>query len=282
MIVSWKAVTHSAIGTRHIAREMPCQDFGDFQIRDGLVFAAVSDGAGSAKFSDLGARLAVQTWIETAMGKLDSMDFSSSTIAEFDFRPLFEEITSEVLERLTRESESGEYPLRELGCTLLSFIASADWIAAMQIGDGFIVYQAVDSDDYELVFRPDKGEFINETLFVTSRGAIESLQYSFQTCSPRFICAATDGLEKVAISYQDWTPHRPFFKPFKDCLQLIPEPSEQYQYLQTFLESERLNARTDDDKTLLLCLADREGVDQESAEHQMSAEHEGAEREGIA
>ena len=257
--MSWKAVTHSAIGTRHIAKEMPCQDFGDFKIRDGLVYGAVADGAGSAKFSDVGAKLAVKTWIETAVSKFEHQDMDLSAIDQLDFQALFEDISQEVLRCLEAEAESGEFPLRELGCTLLSFVASGDWIAAMQIGDGFIVCQSLDSDEYDLLFRPDKGEFINETLFVTSKGAIDSLQYSFQRCSPKFICAATDGLEKVAISYQDWRPHQPFFKPFKDCLQLIPEPSDQFQYLQTFLESDRLNSRTDDDKTLLLCLASAEG-----------------------
>lgn len=253
--MSWKAVTHSAIGTRHLAREMPCQDFGEFQIKDGLLFGAVSDGAGSAKFSDLGAQLAVQTWLESAIQKFEALDLTGEAIASFDFKSLFTDITALVLARLEAEATQGEFPLRELGCTLLSFVASKDWLAAMQIGDGFIVCQTLESENYELLFRPDKGEFINETLFVTSKGALQDLQYAFERSPQQFICAATDGLEKVAISYHDWTPHQPFFKPFQDCLELIPDFAEQQQYIQTFLESERLNARTDDDKTLLLCLA---------------------------
>ncbi len=257
--MSWKAVTHSAIGTRHLAKEIPCQDFGDFKIKNGLLFGAVADGAGSAKFSDIGAKLAVQTWIESAIHKIEAQTLDCEAIADLDFKSIFTDITQGVLARLEAEATQGEFPLRELGCTLLSFIASDSWIAAMQIGDGFIVCQPLESEEYELLFRPDKGEFINETLFVTSKGAIQELQFSFQHGPQKFICAATDGLEKVAISYQNWAPHQPFFKPFKDCLQLIPEPTEQHDYIQTFLESDRLNARTDDDKTLLLCLLTREG-----------------------
>lgn len=259
--MSWKAVIHSAIGTRHIAREMPCQDFGEYKIKDGLMFGAVSDGAGSAKFSDIGSKLAVQTWIELAIQKFTEQQIEGGAIAEVDFKSMFIEITEGVLARLETEAKQGEFPLRELGCTLLSFIASEDWIAAMQIGDGFIVCQTAESDAYELLFRPDKGEFINETLFVTSKGAVQDLQYSFQRSPQQFICVATDGLEKVAISFQDWSAHQPFFKPFQDCLRLIPEPTDQKEYIQTFLESDRLNARTDDDKTLLLCLVTSEGED---------------------
>jgi uncharacterized protein YegL len=35
-------------------------------------------------------------------------------------------------------------------------------------------------------------------------------------------------------------------------------PKENYEYVDVFLNSERLNSRTDDDKTLLLCLWERE------------------------
>jgi hypothetical protein len=69
-----------------------------------------------------------------------------------------------------------------------------------------------------------------------------------------FLCAATDGLERVAVRLHDWQPYAPFFQPFEACLLQLPTAVEQYSYLKTFLESERLNAKTDDDKTLLVCL----------------------------
>ncbi|QKQ78011.1 protein phosphatase 2C domain-containing protein [Nostoc sp. TCL240-02] len=72
-----------------------------------------------------------------------------------------------------------------------------------------------------------------------------------------FICASTDGLEKVAIRLSDWKPFSPFFKPLEEYLHETVNPKED-KYLTEFLNSERLNSRTDDDKTLLLCLFDRE------------------------
>ena len=39
------------------------------------------------------------------------------------------------------------------------------------------------------------------------------------------------------------------------------QQSQRQEYIETFLESDRLNAKTDDDKTMLLCLAVNEGED---------------------
>jgi hypothetical protein len=52
----------------------------------------------------------------------------------------------------------------------------------------------------------------------------------------------------------DWQPHAPFFKPLEEYLRETAKPEDDEKYVIDFLNSERLNSRTDDDKTLLLCL----------------------------
>lgn len=108
--------------------------------------------------------------------------------------------------------------------------------------------------EYQLLFKPDKGEYINETTFITSSDALKEMQVSVLQGQQEFICAATDGLERVAIRLRDWTPHSPFFYPFKEYMKETDNPSENHEYLTSFLDSEQLNARTHDDKTMLLCL----------------------------
>ena len=125
----------------------------------------------------------------------------------------------------------------------------------MQIGDGFIVMRSQDSQ-YQMLFQPDKGEFANETTFVTSTNALDDMQIKVFSEKPEFICASTDGLEKVAIRFSDWKPFPPFFKPLEEYLQETEKPEEEHEYIVNFLKLEQLNARTDDDKTLLLCLFD--------------------------
>ena len=44
---------------------MPCQDYGDYKIIDDAIIGVLADGAGSVKHSDIGAKLAVNTVLET-------------------------------------------------------------------------------------------------------------------------------------------------------------------------------------------------------------------------
>lgn len=256
--MAWRAIVHSAIGTRHQQKQLPCQDYGSYIVQGDTIMGAVADGAGSAKFSDIGSKLAVKT----ALAMLEQREQNWSSV-EFETisaeaQTLFTEMVEAVIAALQGEAETGEYGLRELGCTLLSFIATPHWLACMQVGDGFIVTQAQQMNSFDLLFEPSKGEYINETVFVTSDHAVEHMQVAVRPDHHPFVCAATDGLEKVAIRFQDWQAFAPFFKPFLECLRSIPNADERQTYLETFLESDRLNAKTDDDKTLLLCLFGQE------------------------
>jgi len=137
--------------------------------------------------------------------------------------------------------------------SLIDFFALPNSITAMQIGDGFLAVRPVDGD-LQLLFTPDKGEYINETTFITSSNAFEEMQVKVLEKPCSFICASTDGLEKVAINFKDWQPFPPFFNPLEEYMKETVETHEDDQYIIDFLNSERLNARTNDDKTLLLAL----------------------------
>ena len=52
---------------------------------------------------------------------------------------------------------------------------------------------------------------------------------------------------------KDWEPFAPFFNPLEEYLKETPNPEADDDYLVSFLTSERLNQKTDDDKTLVLC-----------------------------
>jgi hypothetical protein len=254
--VTWKAIVHSATGTRHEQRSQPCQDYGSYSMQPPYLLGAVSDGAGSAKHAEVGSKIAVESALKSLSQLLIHQFAQMPSLQEMqDAAPnFFEKVFDEVLGALQQETISSECELRDLGCTLLAFVATPDWVAAMQIGDGFIILRGHDSAPYKLLFEPDKGEFINETIFVTTPQSLEYMGICVEAVLSPFLCAATDGLERVAIRLQDWKPYAPFFKPFEACLRQLPTQAEQQEYLKTFLESERLNAKTDDDKTLLVCL----------------------------
>jgi hypothetical protein len=249
--VTWKAIVHSAIGTRHEQRGQPCQDYGSYRTAGPYLLGAVADGAGSAKHSDIGAEVAVESALNVlAQTFQENPDLSHAAMKDAAI-DLFTQAYMSALEALQNKTVEMDCDLRDLGCTLLAFVAAPTWVAAMQIGDGFILLRSDPRASYRLLFAPDKGEFINETVFVTTPQAVDFLSVGVEMAESPFVCAATDGLERVAIRLQDWQPFEPFFTPFEACLRQLSTQDERDAYLQTFLESDRLNAKTDDDKTLL-------------------------------
>ncbi|MCC5643390.1 protein phosphatase 2C domain-containing protein [Nostoc sp. CHAB 5824] len=256
--MNWKAVADSAIGTSHQRQGIGCQDYGDYCIFDDVIVGAVADGAGSAKYSDVGSKLAVETVLKcfSDINESPPMQAFSQPLSKEEAEKVFAKIVNQVITELQKQADEGNYSVNDLACTLLVFVATPDWVAAMQIGDGFIVVRSQDSE-YQLLFQPDKGEFINETTFITSTNAVKEMQVEVISEKQEFICVSTDGLEKVAIRLSDWEPFSPFFKPLESYLHETVNPKED-KYLTEFLNCERLNHRTDDDKTLLLCLFDRE------------------------
>jgi hypothetical protein len=250
------------IGTSHQQQQLPCQDYGGDRILHDVIMGAVADGAGSAQHADVGAQLAVKTALRTLASTEEwllqqhcSWESLSKPLTQQQATKLFTTTVNKVVAAFQHQAGSHGYAVKELSCTLLSFIATPHWMAAMQIGDGFMVVRS-EGPHYRLLFKPDKGEFANQTTFVTSADALQAMQVRVLSLSGQqnFICAATDALENVAIHLKDWMPGQGFFRPLEQYLQETPDPVQDDHYLVDFLKSEQLNRKTDDDKTLLLCL----------------------------
>ena len=294
--MTWKAIARSEKGTRHSKLNMPCQDYSNYKVINNAIVGVVADGAGSAKHSDIGAQTAVNKVLEIinerdiqnidellisdgylpetekhkpSAHKLSNLFNRSNkdeegdiTVAvkksnsEYKTKQFFVEIVKQVTTALNEQAETNDYAVSDLASTLLIAIATPNGIAAMQTGDGFITVRYPNSP-FQLLFPPDKGEYVNETIFVTSSNALKDMRVIVQPGQPEFVCASTDGLERLAIRMSDWTPFTPFFQPLEQYLRETNNPEESDEYLINFLKSDRLNARTDDDKTLFLCLYDR-------------------------
>lgn len=276
IIVGWRAIARSAIGTRHRDQQQPCQDYGAVVViaprteRDGhrVIAGAVADGAGSARHADIGAKLAVTTTLRYLVASEAWLQKRQHSWQRWDQPPsealmgkIFTKAVMRSQVQIARRANTQGWYQEDLACTLLAFLATPDWIVAMQIGDGFMVVSyghppapgVPANADYGLLFRPDRGEFANQTSFVTAANALDTMQVKVMGHPPRFIAVATDGLERVALRLKDWAPFGPFFSPLEEYLWETPNPGADDAYLINFLTSERLNQKTDDDKTLVLC-----------------------------
>jgi hypothetical protein len=266
----WKAIACSAKGTSHEKTGSPCQDYADFiRVNDSgeaddngdIAIGAVCDGAGSCKYSDIGSKLAVETTLQYLQGwpkwlKKQKKDLSPAILEDYAHK-VFAQVVGEVKKQFEIQAQKKSCSPKDLSCTLLVVVATPKWLAAMQIGDGFIVIREPDLEDklleYKLLFQPIKGEYANQTTFITASNALEVMQVKVLHRPQQFIFASTDGLERLALEIgQESKPHPPFFDTFRDAIQIRSE-AEEKNSTEKWLQWEEVNNRTDDDKTILLC-----------------------------
>lgn len=230
-------IAASTPGSKHGYREEQNQDvFAVLRFPEGVAMA-VCDGAGSHSNSRLGAN-AVS---EAAVSFLSGLDWSA------DFQSQVTNFLSNVPELLSTKAAELSLTVRDFSCTLLALSVSSHGVRALQLGDGFIVIRDRTGSSYELMFPMTKGEYINETVFVTRHDAAKYLQIHASNNPPDFICLSTDGLERQAIVLAESRPHAPFF----DYLAKLAASDAGQEYLEKFLVMPELNAATDDDRTLV-------------------------------
>ncbi len=248
--MSWKRVACSSIGTSHEDSNLPCQDYGEFQLLDNNILAGVvCDGAGSAKFSQVGANIVTKATLHF----LSNREWKSEeSPTEEELKCLFSSLLIALKNILLGSAMLKDISLRELSCTLSVVLATEKWLVAMQIGDGFIVVRWKDEESYDLLFEPQHGDYVNQTVFVTDDDAKKNMQIRVWNKCPEFLCLSTDGLEKLALDQKDMIGHTPFFKPFDLGMTESTDMNGFAEEVREFLESEQVIQRVDDDKTLLI------------------------------
>jgi hypothetical protein len=247
----WKRLFHSAPGTSHVAEHKGCQDtcrVSELSVgEETILLAAVADGAGSAAFSDEGARLACEEFLSTA-GEAIQGGLSLDTLAREAVAGWYQAIA----DALGRKAEALGTTPRELACTLLAAVVGEKAAVFAQLGDGGIVI--LEQDAYRPVFWPQHGEYCNTTNFVVNPLASDELQ--FQVIQGRIdeVSVFSDGLERLVLDFAGRAAHDGFFRPVFGALRAATadSASDLEAPFREFLESPRVNERTDDDKTLVL------------------------------
>ena len=239
----------TARGVRHEKTGQPCQDAHGWRTwPDGILAVAVADGAGSASLAEVGAAIAVQTAIQFLQTTLPT----PAPQEAFLWRTWLEQTMLVAREAVVMEAMARHRPLRDFATTLLLLLASPRLVAAAQVGDGAVVVSGQDSP-LECVTRPSAGgEYINETMFLTSGEALEQVQYGVREIKVRQLAVFSDGLQMLALKMPGATPHAPFFNPLWRLVEPQADPVASGESLARFLKAPRLAERTDDDLTLVL------------------------------
>ena len=132
----WKVVSSSVAGTSHETKGLPCQDAHYWELRsDGVLVAAVADGAGSASMSDVGAKIAVSKAVETIL-QLEALPTSED---EAGWKSLLTKALTIARTSVETEANTRQVSVRDLASTLLVAVVTPELVVTAQVGDGAIV-----------------------------------------------------------------------------------------------------------------------------------------------
>ncbi len=246
----WKYGLASVAGTSHNKSAMTCQDSCRAEVFNGpqgeeILLAVASDGAGSAVRANLGSILACDLLV-------------ADVKSHFDGGKTWEQLVDDFIHGWIGRFQSiaarwaGESP-REYACTLLAAVVGREQAAYFQIGDGAIVASAGE-DEYRCVCWPQQGEYANSTNFLTDDDAADKIYCEMNTSGIDEVALFTDGIQNLVLDYRTRKAYAPYFASMFAWLRprRIGYSRELSDSLVEYLNSDRINGRTDDDKTLIL------------------------------
>ena len=164
VVSRWQGASVSSIGRRHSKSKIPCQDASNALPNGESSFIVVSDGAGSARHSEQGASVAVEATIKTLQStapwtNLEQVQKRILTACRIGINDLASALAC-------HESD--------LAATLAFAAVTRDFFVAGNLGDGVVV--AFRGQCPEILLEPERGEFANETMFLTSKNANRKLR----------------------------------------------------------------------------------------------------------
>ena len=246
---TWQVAAAQRRGSRHEATGASCEDaYSLVQQAPNLLVIAVADGAGSVEFAELGAKIAAeQGTAQVCAGLKQAGDARDDATIE----SILHQALATALSAVQSEAASRQADSRELASTLILVIAHSEFIAAAQIGDGAIVI-ADEAGEVLSLTMPPRGEYLNETVFLTSEDSLQMAQVRIWRGGARSIAVFTDGLQMLCLKWPEYEPHAAFFAPLFKFVGDATDQALAGAELSKFLNSERIGKQTDDDVTLVL------------------------------
>lgn len=258
---AWRWALASVAGTSHVRVGAACQDASACRVvegadGEGVLIAVASDGAGSAARAAAGAEAACRTLLE---------EVASFCAEDGDLPERLDSLARRWVRRFHAEvacmAKAAGLARRDFACTALAALVGSDWAAFLQIGDGAMVISLRDEpDDFAWVFWPERGEYANQTSFLTDRTARAHLRTTAIFAPVDAVALFTDGVQALALHYETRAAHAPFFGPIFAAVGSdgAAEPGGLSGALAGFLDSPAVNSRADDDKTLVVAVRGRQ------------------------
>lgn len=240
----------SETGTSHLKVGQKKQDWArctHIEAPIGTVsFSIISDGAGSASFGGEGASLIcysitqkIREYFQTSL----SMPNDDEIWSWIDY----------TRDLISQCAQKRNIPRREFSATLVGLLVINMHVVTFHIGDGGIVARK-ENEEWISLSWPETGEYASTTYFLIDDPfpKLKILRYKNEFNA---FSLFSDGIENLALDYKNNKPHPPFFNGLLNPLdQIINSKNikELSNALADFLNGEKINERTDDDKSLII------------------------------
>lgn len=245
----------SAIGPLHRQLGLPGQDAHQFEvIPSGSAVIALADGLGSASRSDQGARTAVDRAVERI--KSDLLPWSAEGAAVEELAYCAVHSARRALEDLAQKQACA---LRDLSCTLMVLIFHGGALVTAHLGDGAVVAET--ERGLILVSEPAPSEYTNEVTPLTHPQWEAHLRFNRVQGELKSIAAFTDGLQRAGLKkgVPGWAPFPGFFHPLFSFFRALEPAAAGEDEIKGLLDSAKLCANSEDDKTLVIAVINPEG-----------------------
>jgi hypothetical protein len=213
-----------------------------------VLVIAVADGAGSAKYAEAGADLAVSCGIGHLCTRLAE---AGNVLDETALKNFLYEGMAAAKKAVEAEAATRQVSAHDLATTLILVIARPEFIAVAQVGDGATVITTQTGKIAALTL-PPVGEYINEATFITSTESLRTAQITVWHGRATHLAAFSDGLQLLCLTWPEGLPHEAFFSPLFRFVETTVDEVEAGHELVRFLSSEQIRELTDDDLTLVL------------------------------
>ncbi|MBV6816752.1 protein phosphatase 2C domain-containing protein [Rahnella sp. PD12R] len=244
----WKWASASVVGTSHIRSGTKLQDaYAVTQINDSIVFAVVSDGAGSAQFGQYGAWITCR-YLKNRFREWLKNNQNLNLPSDEELIDWVDELRDLIFSIATRRRSMP----RQFAATLAVIVISSEEVMTLHVGDSAIVGRQ--GNEWDVLCWPENGEYASTTYFITDSPE-PRLNIKRQPRIYDAFALFSDGVGEFALSQNEQKAYSRFFEPMLRPVdntigegRLIPLSIQ----LATYLNSASVCERTDDDKTLIL------------------------------
>ena len=164
----FKEFHYQVRGHGHLRDGTPVQDRTKYLSRGGVQVLCLADGAGSASHSEFGAQAVVDEACAMLVDRF--AEFATSD----DGARVKVELLDQLVSKLNDVADRHGVEPGDLASTFLCVAVSGERFLGAHVGDGVVGYMK--NGELKVISAPDNSEFANQTTFVTSGRALESMR----------------------------------------------------------------------------------------------------------